>query len=71
MVDEIQGFADTMTNLINTLKEMAAGSREITDSIITLNSLSGGVKQSHSDMLEKTTALENAMQEISVLSQTS
>jgi len=69
MSKQINGFAETMTNLINTLNELSADSHEITTSLNSLRDQSAAVRTSYTAMLEMTEKLRNAMQELSALSQ--
>jgi ABC-type transporter Mla subunit MlaD len=64
IVDEIQGFANTMSSLISTMSELSASSGEITDTLDTLRALSGKVKDSYAQMMDKTNELERNMRSL-------
>jgi len=66
--EKIDGFADTMTGLINTLGELSAGSSEITGSLSSLRDITSSVKASYSEMLSLTNKLLENTKELSVLS---
>jgi iron only hydrogenase large subunit-like protein/uncharacterized protein YoxC len=69
MSKEINGFAETMTNLINTFNELSAESHDITTSLNSLRDQSSAVRTSYTEMLSMTDKLSNAMEELTVLSQ--
>ncbi|MDR2144369.1 MAG: methyl-accepting chemotaxis protein, partial [Treponema sp.] len=64
MAEEISGFANTMTELINSLGELSVGSREITAALVQLREHAGAVKTGYHDMMAKTHDLEVSMQKI-------
>jgi iron only hydrogenase large subunit-like protein/uncharacterized coiled-coil DUF342 family protein len=64
MAEEINGFANTMTELINSLGELSIGSREITAALIQLREHAEAIKTSYHDMMDQTRALEESMQKI-------
>jgi methyl-accepting chemotaxis protein len=70
MAEEINDFAGTMTELINSLGELAIGSREITTALIQLREHAEAIKTGYHGMMDKTHALETSMQMISKLSET-
>jgi iron only hydrogenase large subunit-like protein/ABC-type transporter Mla subunit MlaD len=68
MSKEINGFAETMTNLINTLSELSSGSDEVTSALKHLRKQSGKMKTSYAEIEEKTEQLHKAMVELIMLS---
>jgi len=64
MSKEINDFADTMKNLINTFNELSAESGEITSSLGHLRDLSSGVKKDYNKMLTMTDQLRDAIHEL-------
>jgi iron only hydrogenase large subunit-like protein len=70
MAEEINDFAGTMTELINSLGELAIGSREITTALIQLREHAEAIKTGYHGMMDKTHALETSMQMISKMSET-
>jgi methyl-accepting chemotaxis protein len=62
MAEEINGFACTMTELINSLGELSIGSREITAALILLREHAEAIKTGYRDMMDKTHNLEASMQ---------
>ncbi|MDR3168069.1 MAG: methyl-accepting chemotaxis protein [Treponema sp.] len=64
MAEEINGFAQTMTELINSLGELSIGSREITTALVQLREHAEAIKTGYHDMMEKTRNLESSMQSI-------
>jgi archaellum component FlaC len=64
MSEEISYFADTMTELINSLGELSIGSREITDTLTQLRKHTEAIKTGYSDMMNKTRELEGSMRKI-------
>jgi len=68
MSKEIDDFAQTMTNLINTFDELSAQSNEITVALGSLRSQSDMVKTDYNEILTMTEKLSSAMQELSQLS---
>ncbi|MDR2922450.1 MAG: methyl-accepting chemotaxis protein [Treponema sp.] len=69
MSKEINGFAETMTNLINTLSQLSAGSDEITAALKNLRSQSTAMKASYAEILSKTDQLHKAMFDLTKLSE--
>jgi iron only hydrogenase large subunit-like protein/uncharacterized protein YoxC len=69
MSKEINGFAETMTNLINTFNELSAESLDITNSLDSLRDQSAAVRSSYTEMLSMTDKLRDAMHELTALSQ--
>jgi len=68
MSKEINGFAETMTSLINTLSELSAGSDEITAALINLRNQSTKMKTNYAEILTKTDQLHKAMFDLTKLS---
>jgi len=68
MSKEINGFAETMTSLINTLRELSVDSDEITNALKNLRDQSGVMKTNYADILSKTDQLHKAMLELTKLS---
>jgi Na+-translocating ferredoxin:NAD+ oxidoreductase RNF subunit RnfB len=64
MAEEINGFANTMTELINSLGELSIGSREITLALVQLREHAEAIKTGYHDMMEKTRTLEASMQKM-------
>jgi Na+-translocating ferredoxin:NAD+ oxidoreductase RNF subunit RnfB len=64
MAEEINGFAHTMTELINSLGELSIGSREITLALVQLREHAEAIKTGYQDMMAKTRDLEESMQKI-------
>jgi iron only hydrogenase large subunit-like protein/predicted nucleic acid-binding Zn-ribbon protein len=64
MAEEINGFANTMTELINSLGELSIGSREITSALVELREHAEAIKTGYRDMMIKTHDLEASMQKI-------
>jgi iron only hydrogenase large subunit-like protein/uncharacterized membrane-anchored protein YhcB (DUF1043 family) len=69
MSKQIKGFAETMTELINTLNELSAESRDITSALDSLRDQSATVRTSYTEMIAMTDNLRDAMQELAELSQ--
>jgi methyl-accepting chemotaxis protein len=69
MAEEINGFAGTMTELINSLSELSIGSREITTALIHLREHAEAIKTGYHDMMDKTQNLEASMQMITQMSE--
>jgi iron only hydrogenase large subunit-like protein/ABC-type transporter Mla subunit MlaD len=69
MSKEINGFAETMTNLINTLSELSAGSDEITTALKNLRNQSSMMKTNYAEILSKTNQLHTAMLDLTKLSE--
>jgi iron only hydrogenase large subunit-like protein/ABC-type transporter Mla subunit MlaD len=67
---EINGFAETMSGLIDTFGKLSAHSSEITAALDSLNSQSDMVKTDYAEILSMTEKLRNAMNELTVLSST-
>jgi ABC-type transporter Mla subunit MlaD len=65
---EINGFAGTMTGLINTFSELSAGSTEITAALESLRELTAAVKISYAEMLSMTDKLREAMDNLARVS---
>jgi iron only hydrogenase large subunit-like protein len=68
MAGEINGFADTMTELINGLGELSLGSTEITTALVLLRENAEAIKEGYHDMMNKTRELEGSMQLITQMS---
>jgi methyl-accepting chemotaxis protein len=64
MAEEINGFANTMTELINSLGELSIGSREITTALVHLREHAEAIKTGYHNMMDKTHDLEESMQKI-------
>jgi methyl-accepting chemotaxis protein len=64
MAEEINGFANTMTELINSLGELSLGSQEITTALVLLRENAEAIKTGYHDMMHKTRNLEDSMQMI-------
>jgi iron only hydrogenase large subunit-like protein/uncharacterized coiled-coil DUF342 family protein len=62
MAEEINGFANTMTELINSLGELSIGSREIITALIQLRQHAEAITDGYHDMMDKTQELEKSMQ---------
>jgi iron only hydrogenase large subunit-like protein/uncharacterized coiled-coil DUF342 family protein len=69
MAEEINGFAQTMTELINSLGELSVGSQEITRALVQLREYAESIKTGYRDMMEKTRNLETSMQSIAQMSE--
>ncbi|MDR2445574.1 MAG: methyl-accepting chemotaxis protein, partial [Spirochaetaceae bacterium] len=69
MAEEINGFANTMTELINSLGELSIGSREITIALVQLREHAEAIKTGYHDMMDKTQNLEASMQMITQMSE--
>jgi iron only hydrogenase large subunit-like protein/uncharacterized coiled-coil DUF342 family protein len=67
MTKEINGFANTMTELINSLGELSIGSREITAALVQLREHAEAIKTGYHDMMSKTRALEESMELIATM----
>jgi uncharacterized coiled-coil DUF342 family protein len=70
MAQEINGFANTMTELINSLGELSIGSREITTALVLLREHAEAIKDGYQDMMNKTRDLEGSMQMITKMNET-
>lgn len=68
MSEEINSFAGTMRELINTFSELSAGSTEITASLAGLRELTAAVKTSYAEMLSMTDKLREAMNNLAQVS---
>jgi CheY-like chemotaxis protein/iron only hydrogenase large subunit-like protein/uncharacterized protein YoxC len=68
MSEEINSFAETMSGLINTFGELSAQSGEVTAALDSLNSQSGMVKTSYTEILSMTEKLHAAMFDLNRLS---
>jgi uncharacterized coiled-coil DUF342 family protein len=64
MAEEINGFAHTMTELINSLGELSLGSTEIITALVQLRQHAEAIKDNYHDMMDKTQNLEESMQMI-------
>jgi uncharacterized protein YoxC len=64
MAEEINSFANTMTELINSLGELSIGSREITIALVQLRKHAEAIKTGYGDMMGRTRDLEDSMQRI-------
>jgi iron only hydrogenase large subunit-like protein len=69
MSKEINSFAETMTNLINTLSELSAGSDEITSALNNLRNQSSVMKTNFANIQSKTDQLSTAMFDLTKLSE--
>jgi methyl-accepting chemotaxis protein len=69
MAEEINSFAETMTELITSLGELSIGSREITTALVLLREHAEAIKDGYHDMMNKTRDLEMSMQLISQLNE--
>jgi iron only hydrogenase large subunit-like protein/uncharacterized protein YoxC len=67
MSKEINGFAETMTGLINTFSELSAESGDITSALDTLQNQSSVVKTGYAEILSMTDNLQAAMSEMTKL----
>jgi iron only hydrogenase large subunit-like protein/ABC-type transporter Mla subunit MlaD len=70
MAEEINGFAATMTELINSLGELSIGSREITVALVQLREHAEAIKTGYHNMMDKTHDLEESMQLITQMNET-
>jgi iron only hydrogenase large subunit-like protein/ABC-type transporter Mla subunit MlaD len=64
MSREINGFATTMTELINTFGELSAGSSEITSALAILSELTSSIKSDYVEVLSTTDKLRNSMEDL-------
>jgi phage-related protein len=64
MSGEINGFAVTMSELINTFGELSAGSSEITAALGTLKELTSSIKTDYIDVLSTTDKLRDSMENL-------
>jgi iron only hydrogenase large subunit-like protein/uncharacterized protein YoxC len=69
MSKEINGFAETMTNLIKTLSELSMGSDEITTALRNLRNQSNVMKTNYAEIQSKTNQLHTAMISLTKLSE--
>jgi len=69
MSKEIDAFAEIMTNLINTLNELSAGSDEITGALNDLRTQSEIMRDNYADILSKTDQLHQEMLDLITLSE--
>ncbi|MDR3173128.1 MAG: methyl-accepting chemotaxis protein [Treponema sp.] len=67
MAEEINSFAQTMTELIGSLGELSIGSREIITALVLLREHAESIKTSYHEMMDKTHDLEESMRKISAL----
>ncbi|MDR1230778.1 MAG: methyl-accepting chemotaxis protein [Spirochaetaceae bacterium] len=65
MAKEMTEFADTMTELINSLGKLSTDSTEITHTLVELREHAGIIKEEYHDMMSKIHALEDSMQTLS------
>ena len=68
MSEEIDGFAGTMTGLINTLSELSDGSSEITASLVALQEITSTIKANYAEMLSMTDKLQENTRNLSEFS---
>ncbi|MDR1107628.1 MAG: methyl-accepting chemotaxis protein [Spirochaetaceae bacterium] len=71
MAGEIHGFANTMTELINSLGELSIGSAEITTALVHLRENAEAIKNGYHNMMHQTRELESAMQLITQMNEES
>jgi methyl-accepting chemotaxis protein len=64
MSKEINGFAVTMSELINTFGELSAGSSEITATLSTLKELTASIKTDYTEVLSTTDKLRDSMENL-------
>ena len=64
MSGEINGFAVTMSDLINTFGELSAGSSEITAALATLKELTSSIKNDYVEVLSTTDQLRDSMENL-------
>jgi methyl-accepting chemotaxis protein len=69
MAEEINSFANTMTELINSLGELSIGSREITTALVQLREHAESIKDGYHNMMSKTRDLESSMQSITKINE--
>ena len=69
MADEINGFVDTIAELINTLTQLSTGSSEITISLSTLKDLTSTIKTSYAEMFSMTDKLQANMKDLFEITQ--
>jgi methyl-accepting chemotaxis protein len=64
MSREINGFATTMTDLINTFGELSVGSSEITAALAILSELTSSIKKDYVEVLSTTDKLRSSMEDL-------
>jgi methyl-accepting chemotaxis protein len=69
MSKEINGFAVTMTELINTFTELSTSSSEITATLVSLKELTSSIKTDYIEVLSTTDKLRDAMEGLVQISQ--
>jgi methyl-accepting chemotaxis protein len=69
IAEEINSFAHTMTELINSLGELSIGSQEITATLIHLREHAEAIKTGYHDMMAKAQKLEESMRQITKLNE--
>jgi methyl-accepting chemotaxis protein len=69
MSKEINSFAETMTELINTLTGLSSGSSEITITLSTLHEVTAAIKTSYTEVLSITGKLRKAVEDLERLSE--
>jgi methyl-accepting chemotaxis protein len=70
MAGEINEFAHTMTELIDSLGELAAGSREVTDTLIQLREHAEAIKTGYHNIMDKAHEFEASIQSIPKMDET-
>jgi chromosome segregation ATPase len=70
MSKEINGFAVTMSELINTFGELSESSSEITTTLTTLRELTSSIKTDYAEVLSTTDKLRDAMENLVQISKT-
>jgi len=71
MADELDGFVDTIAELINTMGLLSTGSTEITGSLATLKELTATIKTGYTEMFSMTDKLQGNMKELFEITQKS
>jgi len=69
MSKEINGFAETMTGLIDTFSKLSAGSSEITSGLDSLRDQSSTVKTGYAEILSMTDKLQTWLIDLAALSE--
>ena len=69
MANEINGFVETITELISTLTELSTGSSEITGTLTTLRELTSTIKTSYAEMFSMTDKLQTNMKNLFEITQ--
>jgi methyl-accepting chemotaxis protein len=69
MSGEINGFAETMTELINALTGLSSGSSEITATLAALHEVTSAIKSSYSEVLSITGKLRKAVDDLEQISE--